>query len=216
MAQPQESVLKTDRPNFFVVTGGPGAGKTSLIEALAERGYPHVEEAGRKIIREQRQSGGNATHDGDRIAYRELMFDHAIESYRRMTSETRIVFFDRGLPDLAGYSRLIGANVPAHIARAIVLHRYNKLVLIAPPWEDIYTADTERRQDFTEAVATHDAIRYAYVQAGYCPIELPKSSIESRVDFVLAQTNPYEASTGLRAQSGSTPGSMPKTSGPMT
>ncbi len=178
--------MRTDRPNFLVVTGGPGAGKTSLIEALAERGYPHVEEAGRKIIREQRQTGGNATHDGDRIAYRELMFDHAIESYRRMTSETRLVFFDRGLPDLAGYSRLIGEAVPGHIARAIALHRYNKLVFTAPPWEDIYTADNERRQDFAEAVATHDAIRGAYVQAGYTPIELPKTSIESRVGFVLS------------------------------
>ena len=179
--------MKAVHANFFVLTGGPGAGKTSLIEALTRRGYPHVEEAGRRIIREQRQSGGNATHDGDRIAYRELMFDHAIESYRRMTTETRIVFFDRGLPDLSGYSRLIGANVPAHIERAIALHRYNSLVFVAPPWEDIYTADTERRQGFAEAIATHDAIRAAYVQAGYEPVELPKASIESRVDFVLSR-----------------------------
>lgn len=104
-----------------------------------------------------------------------------------MTTETRIVFFDRGLPDLSGYSRLIGANVPAHIERAIALHRYNSLVFVAPPWEDIYTADTERRQGFAEAIATHDAIRAAYVQAGYEPVELPKASIESRVDFVLSR-----------------------------
>ncbi len=30
------------RPCFFIVTGGPGAGKTSLIEALAALGYPTV------------------------------------------------------------------------------------------------------------------------------------------------------------------------------
>ncbi|ABS64850.1 conserved hypothetical protein [Parvibaculum lavamentivorans DS-1] len=181
--------MKTYRPNFFVVTGGPGAGKTSLINALADYGHLHVEEAGRRIIREQKLSGGNATHDGDRVAYRELMFEHAIESYRRMTTETSVVFFDRGFPDLAGYSRLIGESVPPDIERAIALQRYNNLVFIAPPWKDIYAADTERRQDFAEGVTTHDAIRDAYQQAGYELIELPKASIESRVDFVLARAN---------------------------
>ena len=69
------------RDSFFVVTGGPGAGKTTLIERLAAQGFATVEEAGRRIIREQKASGGNATHDGDRLAYRALMFRDAIATY---------------------------------------------------------------------------------------------------------------------------------------
>jgi predicted ATPase len=32
---------------FFVITGGPGAGKSTLIEALARAGFDVVPEAGR-------------------------------------------------------------------------------------------------------------------------------------------------------------------------
>src|SRR5690554_271749 len=146
------------RNNFIIVTGGPGAGKTSLIKALGERGFLHVEEAGRRIIREQKESGGQATHEGDRLAYRELMFRDALETYECMASAEGSVFFDRGLPDLIGYSRLIGSPVPTALAEAVVRCRYNRTVLIAPPWREIYENDQERGQDFAEAVATHDAI----------------------------------------------------------
>ncbi|WP_417723592.1 AAA family ATPase [Salipiger sp.] len=44
---------------FFVVTGGPGAGKTSLITELARRGFHKIRESGHAMIREERASGGD-------------------------------------------------------------------------------------------------------------------------------------------------------------
>ena len=46
--------------HFFVVTGGPGSGKTSLITELARRGFHTIPESGRAIIREEMDSGGDA------------------------------------------------------------------------------------------------------------------------------------------------------------
>lgn len=46
--------------HFFVVTGGPGAGKTSLITELARRGFHTIPESGRAIIREEVARGGDA------------------------------------------------------------------------------------------------------------------------------------------------------------
>ncbi|MEQ8266752.1 MAG: AAA family ATPase [Parvibaculum sp.] len=178
--------MRYEGSNFFVITGGPGAGKTTLVEALSAQGLRCVEEAGRQILREQARIGGNATHDGDRIAYRELMLSRSIFGYEQAMEQKRPVLFDRGIPDLIGYSHLIGADVPAYLENAVALYRYNRHVFMAPPWEDIYVHDAERRQDFREAVATHDAIRRAYQEAGYEPVELPKASVEARVDHVLA------------------------------
>ena len=42
------------KPNFFLLTGGPGVGKTTLIEELHRRGERVVEETHRRIIREAR------------------------------------------------------------------------------------------------------------------------------------------------------------------
>jgi len=45
---------------FYVITGGPGSGKTSLIEALRSRGYNSTVEAGRAIIQDQVAIDGRA------------------------------------------------------------------------------------------------------------------------------------------------------------
>ena len=70
--------------------------------------------------------------------------------------------------------------------RAAELSRYNQRVLIAPPWPEIFQADSERRQDFGEAVRTHEAMVATYQELGYALIELPRCSVEERVSFVRA------------------------------
>ena len=55
---------------FFVLTGGPGAGKTTLIEALRDAGFATAPEAGRAIIRDQLAIGGPATHQNNPGAVR--------------------------------------------------------------------------------------------------------------------------------------------------
>src|SRR3546814_9419519 len=62
-----------DRPDFHVITGGPGSGKSTLIEALAVEGFDHMPEAGRAIIRDQVAIGGAALPWADRAAFAELM-----------------------------------------------------------------------------------------------------------------------------------------------
>lgn len=45
---------------LYVITGGPGTGKTSLIEALERDGLKTIKEVARDIIKEQQQQGGEA------------------------------------------------------------------------------------------------------------------------------------------------------------
>jgi len=46
--------------NLFVISGGPGAGKTTTLLAMEKFGFPYVPEAARQIIQGQTQSGGTA------------------------------------------------------------------------------------------------------------------------------------------------------------
>ena len=95
-------------PDFHIITGGPGSGKTSVIEALRERGYLCVDEVGRKIIREQLLIGGDALHWGDGAKFLELMLSRSMGDYERVSDSDGPVFFDRGIPELAGYGPLVG------------------------------------------------------------------------------------------------------------
>lgn len=41
--------------NPIIITGGPGAGKTTLINALGDSGYPTFAESSRQLIEQQSQ-----------------------------------------------------------------------------------------------------------------------------------------------------------------
>ncbi|MCR5879786.1 AAA family ATPase [Phenylobacterium sp. J367] len=69
---------------------------------------------------------------------------------------------------------------------AVSEHRYNPTAFIAPPWREIYVQDAERDQTWDEAVASYELCAKAYADAGYVLLELPKTDVETRAEFVLA------------------------------
>lgn len=66
---------------FIVITGGPGSGKTTLIEALARAGLETMPEAGRAIIRDQTRIGGRGEHRKDQTLFAELMLQWELRSW---------------------------------------------------------------------------------------------------------------------------------------
>lgn len=174
---------KTDR--LIVITGGPGSGKTSLIEALAAAGHAVRPEAGRAIIRDQQAVDGRGLPWVDPGLFAELMLAADLRGHAEALAGGRNVVFDRGIPDIAGYLLLCGLPIPRHVERAAQLRRYRCAVFIAPPWRDIFIQDAERRQDFAEAERTYAAMAETYTRYGYELVELPHVSIAERVAFVL-------------------------------
>jgi predicted ATPase len=176
-------------PDLIVITGGPGSGKSTLIQALAREGYATApEEAGRAIIRDQAAIGGTALPWADARLFAELMLSWEMRSHREACARARgkaAVFFDRGVPDVIGYLKVTGLTVPPHMDAAARTIRYHRQVFIAPPWPAIYGQDAERKQTLEEARLTYEAMVETYSAYGYELIELPKVSVEERVRFVL-------------------------------
>lgn len=179
-----------DSDRFIVLTGGPGAGKSAVIDALARAGHAHSREAGRAVIQDQVARGGRALPWIDPAAFAELMLEFELRSHREAQGERGLVFFDRGMPDIVGYLRLSGLPVPAHIERAAHTHRYNRRVFILPPWREIFRQDSERKQDFAEAVRTYETMIKTYGDYGHELAEVPRASVEERVRFILRAVTP--------------------------
>ncbi|PTW39748.1 AAA family ATPase [Rhodovulum kholense] len=173
--------------HFFVVTGGPGSGKTSLITELARRSLHTIPESGRAIIREEMARGGDALPWADRMAYAERMLERDLRAYEDAQALSGPVIFDRGIPDIMGYLTLCDLPVPPHVAAAAKATRYNRRVFLAPHWDEIFTQDTERQQSQTEAEATCAAMFETYIALGYEIIELPRTDIARRADLVCEQ-----------------------------
>jgi predicted ATPase len=171
--------------NFIIISGGPGGGKTTLIDALAALGHGRTVEAGRFIIREQAEIGGAGMHSGDQALFAELMLMHEIRNYREAQGAPGLVFFDRGVPELVGYLPMVGRPVPEHFRRAAEVYTYNRRVFLTAPWREIYANDVERKQDWGEALRSYEHCAAIYDELGYETVDLPKASVAERVRFVL-------------------------------
>lgn len=175
-----------DSDHLIVITGGPGAGKSSLIAALGAAGHATMAEAGRAIIQDQVAIGGSALPWSDRPAFAEQMLGWEMRSHRAARAMPGPVFLDRGIPDVIGYLELGDLPVPDHVRRAAELFRYNRRVFLAPHWPAIYAQDAERRQSAVEAEATCRAMERVYGGLGYEVVRLPLAPLADRVAFVEA------------------------------
>ncbi|MEP7006518.1 MAG: AAA family ATPase [Sphingomonas bacterium] len=175
--------MDTDR--LFVITGGPGSGKTTLIEALAAAGVVTRPEVGRAIIREEMATGGNALPWADELAFAERMVVREIAAHAEALAAGQTVVLDRGVPDVVGFLRVSGLPVPPHIDAAARTRRYNRHVFIAPYWDAIYTGDAERKQTPPVAEATHAIMAETYQDYSYKLIELPRVPVSERVGFII-------------------------------
>jgi predicted ATPase len=188
-----QNEFKADIPSTrrFVLAGGPGTGKSTLVSALAASGQVCYEECSRGLIKEQLAAGGRLVPWQDLLGF-------ALECSRRMCAQISDsamhthCFFDRGLPDLIGYLRSAGYRSPDAWAREA--RAYASTVFFAPPWREIYRTDAERPQDFAEAEALGTHVRQAYLECGFTLVELVKGTVSDRVHQVLSLLNLATAS----------------------
>ena len=181
--------------DLIVITGGPGSGKTTLIELLRGAGFATTPEAGRAVIQDQSAIGGPALPWKDPALFAELMLCWEIRSYRWALRQDGPVFFDHAIPGLTGYHPMMGLDVPPHVDAAVAAFPYRREVFIAPYWPEIYRNDTERRQTLDEAKRSYEAAVECYTRCGYRLVELPRAAPEERLRFVLDRLGVSRSST---------------------
>jgi predicted ATPase len=178
---------------FHVITGGPGAGKTSLVAALERHGVPVVHESARPVLRAAAAAGVDVDAWRRSSAFAEAMLAHDLDAHDRMRATTGPVVFDRGLPDILAFCRLEGVAPPPGLMQAIDRWRYAEPVFIAPPWPDIYTTDAERIQSPAEAEASYRMLLATYAACGYRLVELPRVPLQARLAFILERIGPLSS-----------------------
>ncbi len=170
-------------PPWYVLTGGPCAGKTTTIDELARRGHPVLAEPARLIIEEQ-LAEGKAIQDivGDSDWLPSVV--RRAYSQERTVPRDRLHFFDRALPDSLAYYRLANREVDDFFRTCMAEIRYRKIFLL-----DLveYEIDHARSETPEQAMMIHGQIREAYTDQGYEIVEVPVMPVTERADFILAR-----------------------------
>ncbi|HSI68768.1 MAG TPA: ATP-binding protein [Gillisia sp.] len=169
----------------IVITGGPGTGKSSVIKHLELMGHICFHEVSREITAAAQKEGITQLFLEKPILFSEKLLEARVIQHKEATvAEGTAVFLDRGIPDVVAYMEYFGTNYPEKFHHACRNHNYDRIFLL-PPWEDIYITDNERYESFEQALLIHDYLKKTYLSYGYEPMEVPKSSIENRSDFIL-------------------------------
>lgn len=166
-----------------IVTGGPGAGKTSLLNELATLGHTTVEESARALIAERLAAGLPPRPDPLAFAHEILRRD--VEKYQCQSQTSDWVFFDRGVVEALGMLQEAAPLSPQRLQAMLSAHPFHLTVFILPPWEEIYTQDTERDQTFADAVCVHASLVRWYERCGYALHEVPRLPVAQRARHVL-------------------------------
>jgi predicted ATPase len=169
--------------NRILITGCSGGGKTTLINALADKGYVTVPEPGRRIVAEQKANSGKALPWIDLNAFSKRALAMAKDDLIEANKNKHLVFFDRGIIDAAIALEYSGGRVYREILGET--QHYSPEVFLAPPWPEIYKTDADRKHRFDEALAEYERIGSALLELGYNIHMLPKVCVNDRVDFVL-------------------------------
>lgn len=169
----------------IVITGGPGSGKTSIINELTKRGFTCFEEISRQVILEARKDGIEQLFLTDPIKFSQRLLDGRIKQFHEaLESNNEFVFLDRGIPDIPAYMDFKGDKYPDIFNEACSTHAYDSIFILAP-WQEIFTSDNERYENFDQALKIHEELLKTYSKYGYNLRDVPFASIEARADYII-------------------------------
>lgn len=179
MSQP----MQTKR---IVITGGPGTGKTTIIDQLTASGYACMEEVSRQITLEAQNNGIDQLFIQDPINFSTQLAHGRARHFQQVEQMNQeVVFFDRGIPDVPAYLNFAKTTIPEEIRDLSANLRYD-IVFIVNPWKAIYTSDNERYESFDLALEIHQHLVDTYTSLHYNLIEIPFGDVTTRVNFIIS------------------------------
>lgn len=166
--------------HWHVLTGAPCCGKTTMIEMLAERGYPTLPEIGRLYIEREIAKGRDLAeffvNVEDERAMQEWQFknEHTLQLH-----ETS--FLDRALPDVLTFHRLKEIDPNEILGEFFHFHYASVFVLDRLPLEvDWARLDDDSLNKFLDEWLARD-----YAALGYDVIRVPVLPPKERLDLIL-------------------------------
>ena len=172
----------TRQTNWYVITGGPGSGKTTTVNLLKERGYITTMEHARHFLDTQRLKG--RTIEEVRKNQQEFqlgVLDMQIEQENEIAPDV-FVFLDRAIPDALAYYRFLNLTPDEKLTKALSTVSYKKVfILDCLPLVNDYA----RNENADAQKKIHALITEVYESLPFPVVHVPVLPPEQRVDFIL-------------------------------
>lgn len=172
----------TIQTNWYVITGAPCSGKTTLINQLAQLGHRIAPEVARGYIEQllaNNHTLEDIQHNNHQLQRGILASSLKRERHLQMDD---LIFFDRGTADSLGYFHYYELET-TRVMHTCQHLRYKK-IFYCHQLPIIH--DTVRVEDNFIAQRLGELIYKAYNDLGYQLIDLPAVSLEKRIAIIMA------------------------------
>ena len=173
---------KEIKTNWFVITGAPSSGKTTLLQRLASKGYNVNPDMSRKLLEQNLQSG--LRPEQVRAAEREFqseLLQLMVDVELKLLPDD-LIFHEYALPDNVAFWRKAGFELPEVLLQSARLFKYREIFVLEPLE---LKRDGIRIESEADQKVIHNLILESYREVGYEPIIIPVGSVESRIENVL-------------------------------
>jgi predicted ATPase len=168
----------------ILITGGPGSGKTSLINELSKRNFNCEHEIVRSLTLEGKKRGNNQPFLKNPLKFTNELLDLRIIQFNKIQNNI-ITFYDRGVHDTLAYLSYVNIDINEDLIKKCKKIKYD-LIFALSPWEKIYKKDECRYENFDESKKIFNHIIKIYKYFKMDIIVLKQGTIDERVKEILS------------------------------
>jgi len=167
--------------SWYVITGAPCSGKTSVINALEQRGFRVVHEVARAYIDDEISKGKSLKQiKSDTYRFENHIFMTKLKIEAALPTD-ELIFLDRAVPDSIAYFQFDGLDPSQPIKKSKDV-RYKKIFLFD---RLAFLKDGVRSEDDHLADRLDNLLEEAYRKLQYKIVRVPAISVEDRTAFIL-------------------------------
>lgn len=177
------------RTNWYVITGAPSSGKTTLLKELEKRGYRVIHEVARAFIEEEMQQRRTLKEiRADKESFENRVLNEKISIEANLPKD-EVIVFDRAIPDSIAYFEIAGLDTEEVIAKS-PRNEYKKVFLLdrLP-----YDRDHVRIEETETAARLDHGLEAGYKMLGYDVTRIGVMPAEERLRLILQEIETAES-----------------------
>ena len=167
----------------IIISGGPGGGKTTIINSLKDLGFFCYDEISRELIEKDKENSHRNIFMEKPVEFSNILWKKREEQYKKSIIQKKYkkVFFDRSLLDITSYLEFVGMR-NSNLEKKLTNFKYD-IVFLVKPIKKFYKKDCSRFEDFNQSIRIHSILEKNY-KNHYKTVNVPFEKLSERLTFI--------------------------------
>ena len=172
------------RDRIIGFTGGPGVGKSSVIQELQKRGFQVIPETFTTLYHKAKQEGvlQELFSDPSRLRLALMNAQIIAEDSR---DKSKFTFLDETALGVLFFGQWFKVQMLENLYEIAQNRRYDLIFIFEPLPKKLYEQTNVRQESYKESEEIHNFLKKKYTETGLITINVPFAPVQQRTDFII-------------------------------